>query len=636
MRSGSGVRSATITVGREAQREVLARAVEGARAGQSACVLVIGEGGVGKTRLLQDAVEVARRAGTRAWRPPGRRSRRPPRSASSPRPCGRGCAGTGRSPCRAPFGHGLRLVLPEWEAGRGQRPVQRTAAVAGAGGHGAAAKRCRPGGPGRASGALLVLDDLHAADPDSVETIRYVASARVDGLAIVAALRPGESALADELVRALRGDNATTVVELEPLGHREVSDLVTHLLDAVPPAELVADVLTRTDGVPLFVEEVVDAHLRARSVVVEAGSAYWRGGGVLMPRSVRGMVTGQAGAAAPAVPGRAARARRGRPGLTARRCVLCRWRPPMTSRSPRRCGSASRRGCSRPAPESSGSGTPSSARPSSTRRCRRSSPPCTGALPQALAGRAGRRAATPRRAPGRGWRRRRCGRTVRRRRDPRDSRLTRCSAPSTWPAGPSSCPERPAQRRPPPTRSRRSWSPRGAGPRRWRSTRRPFREHGDSAQRRHRMASAALEAGYPDRARAALARADDGLPGSRVLASRLALVGGDAATALAEADAVLAEPGRPRYPAGRARHPGPGASTSSTSGPPPATPGRRRPPRPWPRAGLRPGCAPCSSSESRSSSPAAGRCGCARRPKPPRRPARWSSSPGSRRRWRSR
>ena len=94
-------------------------------------------------------------------------------------------------------------------------------------------------------GALLVLDDLHAADPDSLEAIRYVASARVDGLAVVAALRPAESAVADEVVRALRGDDAAAVIELEPLGQRAVGDLVTHLLDAAPPAELVAGVLAQ-------------------------------------------------------------------------------------------------------------------------------------------------------------------------------------------------------------------------------------------------------------------------------------------------------------------------------------------------------------------------------------------------------
>ena len=65
-------------------------------------------------------------------------------------------------------------------------------------------------------------------------------------------------------------------------------------------------------------------------------------------------------------------------------------------------------------------------------------------------------------------------------------------------------------------------------------------ESGETAERRHRMLSAALEAGHADRARAMLARPVDDLPLTRVLAGRVALVGGDAATALAEADKVLA------------------------------------------------------------------------------------------------
>ena len=65
-------------------------------------------------------------------------------------------------------------------------------------------------------------------------------------------------------------------------------------------------------------------------------------------------------------------------------------------------------------------------------------------------------------------------------------------------------------------------------------------ESGETAERLHRMLSAALEAGYADRARVMLGRSGDDLPLTRVLAGRVALVGGDAATALAEADAVLA------------------------------------------------------------------------------------------------
>jgi hypothetical protein len=55
------------------------------------------------------------------------------------------------------------------------------------------------------------------------------------------------------------------------------------------------------------------------------------------------------------------------------------------------------------------------------------------------------------------------------------------------------------------------------------------------------MISAALEAGHTDRGRAMLARSADDLPLTRVLAARVALVGGDAPTALGEASAVLTQ-----------------------------------------------------------------------------------------------
>src|SRR5262249_55996428 len=90
--------------------------------------------------------------------------------------------------------------------------------------------------------ALLVLDDLHAADPDSLEVARYVSAAAIEGLAIIAALRPGESPLAGELARSLRSDPASTMVELDPLDLRAVGDLIADLLGATLPAQLIADV----------------------------------------------------------------------------------------------------------------------------------------------------------------------------------------------------------------------------------------------------------------------------------------------------------------------------------------------------------------------------------------------------------
>jgi DNA-binding CsgD family transcriptional regulator len=139
-------------------------------------------------------------------------------------------------------------------------------------------------------GVLLVVDDLHQADPDSLEVLRYVSAAVIDGLGIVGALRPAESDVADELVRVSRTLPRTTVLDVEPLGARAVGELIGNLLDATVRPELVDAVLARTDGVPLLVEEVTEAYVRAGSVVVEATGAAWRGDATVVPRSVRGMV----------------------------------------------------------------------------------------------------------------------------------------------------------------------------------------------------------------------------------------------------------------------------------------------------------------------------------------------------------
>jgi DNA-binding CsgD family transcriptional regulator/tetratricopeptide (TPR) repeat protein len=280
------VRSATVVVGREAELDHLMRTVHGARAGQPSCTLVIGEGGVGKSRLLAEAVAVARRLGF------GVAIGRAPVSAPAPfsvvtealRSWSRGHP---LAPTRSPFDQGLRLVLPEWRAPAGLA-ADLTAAqlrLLALEGVGLALRQIVTAG----KGALLVLDDLHAADPDSLEVVRYVSAAGIEGLAIIAALRPGESPLADELVRSLRSDPAT-VLELDPLDRRAVGELIADLVGAAVPAELITDVAARTDGVPLLVEEVVDAHVRAGSVEVAAGQAHWRGGAALVPRSVRGMV----------------------------------------------------------------------------------------------------------------------------------------------------------------------------------------------------------------------------------------------------------------------------------------------------------------------------------------------------------
>ncbi|HXJ28873.1 MAG TPA: AAA family ATPase [Streptosporangiaceae bacterium] len=533
MRSGRGVRSATVTVGREAENDILARALEDARAGRPGCTLLAGEGGVGKSRLLHEAAAAAKRGGLGVAA--GRAAISAPAPFSLVAEALRSwLRGHPHPPMRSAFDRGLRLILPEWEAPSGGEAgldggQLRLLAME-------ATVRLLRGVAGPGPGMVLLLDDLHAADPDSLETIRYLAAARIGGLAIMAALRPAESAVADELVRALRGDDVATVVELEPLGHRATGDLVRHLLAAAPPGELVADVLARTDGVPLLVEEVVDAHLRGGSVVIDGGHARWRGGPLALPQSVRGMVAarleqlprpGQDALLAlavigvpepagllPAVAGTDERAVAGalRGGVDAgllttsagvigfrhdiiREAILDTAVPQIVTAMHRRAADAL-------------DGGPATARRAAHLAAAGDGDAAAGLFAAAAAGELAAHALLG----AEGLARRAIGLAA--------APATRAAAADALAAV-------------------------LAAQGRWAEAldidEATVAGIGDSADRRQRMAAAALEAGYPERAAACLARGDGGQPLSRVLAGRVALVRGDAARALAEADAVLAQ-----------------------------------------------------------------------------------------------
>jgi DNA-binding CsgD family transcriptional regulator/tetratricopeptide (TPR) repeat protein len=257
------VRRSAIVVGREDERDALRRAVQAAAAGGSESLFFVGEGGVGKTRLLAEATNEARRAGLAIGTA----------RASSRAPVAFGVmAEAYRSALRmrsvtpddiAPFAAGLRLVIPEWSS----PAAGTTAGLSNAQLHLLAIEGLvvLARELARDGGLLLAFDDLHTSDPESLDALRYLVRSNVAGLLVVGALRPGEPSIA-----TTARDDGAQLWQLAPLDAREVTALLTALLDASPPPELVADVLARTDGVPLFVEEVAEAHVRGGPGVVPA------------------------------------------------------------------------------------------------------------------------------------------------------------------------------------------------------------------------------------------------------------------------------------------------------------------------------------------------------------------------------
>lgn len=281
------MRRSAVVVGREEELTRLRRALSEAVAGTPGCVFLDGEAGVGKTRLLAELTAEGHRMGLAVL------AGRAPVTAPVPfcvvAEALRSWLRTSPVDTKAlsEFAAGVALLLPEWPGGNSRFGLSeaqlRLLALEGVV---RLVRQITQAG----RGVLLVADDLHAADPDSLEALRYLATARVEGLLLVGALRSREASLPEQLMRSLHRDGIAQVLELDPLHRREVSELLGALLDAQPPVELVADVMARTDGVPLLVEEVLAAHLRAGSVHVSERGTHWRVRTTVVSRTVCDLV----------------------------------------------------------------------------------------------------------------------------------------------------------------------------------------------------------------------------------------------------------------------------------------------------------------------------------------------------------
>jgi DNA-binding SARP family transcriptional activator len=217
-------------------------------------ITLIGEAGMGKTRLLSDLV-LAQAPG------PGRALHVSARPGDERVPFAllgrmvRGVLALRDTPLAEGVEAELSRLLPELP--------QRAAAehIAGA--------RARLVGAlettlAQAVGAGLeavVLDDLHFADPGSLEMAQHLAG--IDGLRWLTAFRGSEAGdAARQLVDALASLHGTDPIELRPLTSAQVGDLVGSLgIDGLDAAALAHALHRRTGGNPLFLLETLKALL---------------------------------------------------------------------------------------------------------------------------------------------------------------------------------------------------------------------------------------------------------------------------------------------------------------------------------------------------------------------------------------
>ncbi|MGD8750559.1 MAG: adenylate/guanylate cyclase domain-containing protein, partial [Anaerolineales bacterium] len=134
----------------------------------------------------------------------------------------------------------------------------------------------------QAQPAVLVCDDLHWADPASIELLLHLfQSAERVSLLVICAMRPDRDSPGWELKEAAARDYPHRYAEISlfPLTSDDTDALIDNLITVTNlPARLRQRILAKTDGNPFFVEEVVRALIDREAVVPEGngGETRWR------------------------------------------------------------------------------------------------------------------------------------------------------------------------------------------------------------------------------------------------------------------------------------------------------------------------------------------------------------------------
>ncbi len=105
---------------------------------------------------------------------------------------------------------------------------------------------------------LMIFEDAHWSDPTSLEALsRIVERIKTLPVLLIATFRP-------EFNAPWLGQSRVTSVTLNRLGEREAAAIVAGLAgNKELPADVMAEIVERTDGIPLFVEEMTKAVLEA-------------------------------------------------------------------------------------------------------------------------------------------------------------------------------------------------------------------------------------------------------------------------------------------------------------------------------------------------------------------------------------
>lgn len=242
----AGPRDSSPFVGREAELAVLAGAFARLSEGRGAACLVVGEAGIGKSRLVREFLQrmargapVLRMGGVRWRRGIGFHALSAITQAGTDRP-----ADDADALAMAQLRAALVAVMedPQGQAATGLLPSERWhRTIAAAQAAVLAWKNDRP--------RILVVEDAHWLDRESAEVLRHMSQALSDHpILMVITARPE---------MAIRLADGTATIALGPLPSDSAAELATAALarHGSSSANAVAAVVARCDGNPFFIEE---------------------------------------------------------------------------------------------------------------------------------------------------------------------------------------------------------------------------------------------------------------------------------------------------------------------------------------------------------------------------------------------
>ncbi|MFD3402606.1 helix-turn-helix transcriptional regulator [Kribbella sp. NPDC058693] len=257
-------RSPTV-VGRAREIESHHRLLADAGDGRGGAIFLVGEPGIGKSRLAATATTEALDAGMTTLR--GRVGAIGTMVAFRPfTEALLSLIRRGEMPATevlGPYQQVLGRLVPDWDDGTAHDTAASPVVL------GEAVLRLLTL-VGREHGCLLVLEDLHGSDPETLAVIEYMLD-NLDNqpIALVATMR-SETCAAYELARLSAQRGTAELIELQPLRRTEVAELAAGCLE-VPvdgvPEQLADQLWNDSAGVPFIVEELLQEANRSGQLV---------------------------------------------------------------------------------------------------------------------------------------------------------------------------------------------------------------------------------------------------------------------------------------------------------------------------------------------------------------------------------